>query len=327
MWPSFQPIRVPNSLSTLILDETSWWFVMVYLWWFCGGSWWFVIFYSLEKGHVTLFSTNQRPKFTMKSHFWWDFVFAPFHLKSIPLKSSAKKLEKTTQLIYDEIMARLRQELPPQRAPSPQARLAIPEDLPSENEQPVNNPPLPTGNLQYITLSQHLPNSLITQNAQDQFVDLLRLAPNNPNEVDKPMQLYTTADGTPAFRPVKDRNTVTNLFQYLWLMFIYGVPYLTNNPQRGPEFLQYLHSIVKVDLRYTWSAVLQYDLEFRRFRQNNPDHCWADPVFHLRSNLQASHNLKANNPTRAGNRSNQTTAGAGEQSQRPVCKNFNKGTF
>ena len=27
----------------------------------------------------------------MKSHFWWDFLFAPFHLKSIPLKSSAKK--------------------------------------------------------------------------------------------------------------------------------------------------------------------------------------------------------------------------------------------
>ena len=177
MWPSFQPIRVPNSLSTFILDETSWWFVMVYSWWFCGGSWcfvmvrggswwfvvvhdglwwfvvvrgglwwfvlvhdvffsrerscdplfnqsesqihyqlsfwmrlrdgswwfirdgfmvvhdgswWFVMFYSLEKGHVTLFSTNQRLKFTMKSHFWWDFVFAPFHLKSIPLKSSAK---------------------------------------------------------------------------------------------------------------------------------------------------------------------------------------------------------------------------------------------
>ena len=179
MWPSFQPIRVPNSLSTLILDETSWWFVMVYSWWFrggswcfvmvrggswwfmvvrdgswwfvvvcddswwfvmffslekghvtlfstnqspkftinshfgwdfmmvrdglfvmvswwfvmvCDGSWWFVMFYSLEKGHVTLFSTNQRPKFTMKSHFWWDFVFAPFHLKSIPLKSSAKNV-------------------------------------------------------------------------------------------------------------------------------------------------------------------------------------------------------------------------------------------
>ena len=45
---------------------------------------------SPEKGHVTLCLTNQRTKFTMKSHFWWDFLFAPFHLKSIPLKSSAK---------------------------------------------------------------------------------------------------------------------------------------------------------------------------------------------------------------------------------------------
>ena len=69
------------------------------------------------------------------------------------------------------------------------------------------------------------------------------------------MQLYTTADGTPAFRPVKECNTVTNLFQYLRLMFIYGVPYLVNNPQRGLEFVQYLHSIIEADLRYTWPAV------------------------------------------------------------------------
>ena len=79
----------------VVVHDDSWWFVMVRdgSWWFVvvrGGSWWFVMFFSLEKGHVTLFSTNQRPKFTMKSHFWWDFVFAPFHLKRIPLKSSAK---------------------------------------------------------------------------------------------------------------------------------------------------------------------------------------------------------------------------------------------
>ena len=39
---------------------------------------------------MTLYSANQSVKFTIKSHFWWDFLFAPFHLKSIPLKSSAK---------------------------------------------------------------------------------------------------------------------------------------------------------------------------------------------------------------------------------------------
>ena len=72
-----------------------WWFVVVRggSWWFCGGSWWFVVVFlqkSPEKGHVTLYLTNHRTKFTMKPHYWWDFLFAPFHLKSIPLKSSAK---------------------------------------------------------------------------------------------------------------------------------------------------------------------------------------------------------------------------------------------
>ena len=73
------------------------WFVMVrdvLLSWFHHGSSWFVMFYSLKfsrKGHVTLYSANQSFKFTIKSHFWWDFLFSPFHLKSIPRKSSAKK--------------------------------------------------------------------------------------------------------------------------------------------------------------------------------------------------------------------------------------------
>ena len=73
------------------------WFVMVRhgsLSWFHHGSSWFVMCYSLKfsrKGHVTLNSANQSLKFTIKSHFWWDFLFSPFHLKSIPLKSSAKK--------------------------------------------------------------------------------------------------------------------------------------------------------------------------------------------------------------------------------------------
>ena len=75
------------------LRDGSWWFIRDGFMVVRDGSWWFVMFYSLEKGHVTLFSTNQRPKFTMKSHFWWDFVFAPFHLKSILLKSSAKNPE------------------------------------------------------------------------------------------------------------------------------------------------------------------------------------------------------------------------------------------
>ena len=52
-----------------MVRDGSWWFVVVR-----DDSWWFVMFFSLEKGHVTLFSTNQSPKFTINSHFGWDFV-------------------------------------------------------------------------------------------------------------------------------------------------------------------------------------------------------------------------------------------------------------
>ena len=85
------------------------WFVMVRhgsLSWFRHGSSWFVMCYSLKfsrKGHVTLYLANQGLKFTIKSHFWWDFLFSPFHLKSIPLKSSAKK-EKSSAVIVDIVI-------------------------------------------------------------------------------------------------------------------------------------------------------------------------------------------------------------------------------
>ena len=64
----------------------SWWFMVVRSgsWWFIvvrsgsivvvrsGFWWWFVVVFlqkSPEKGHVTLYLTNHRTKFTMKSHF------------------------------------------------------------------------------------------------------------------------------------------------------------------------------------------------------------------------------------------------------------------
>ena len=132
----------------------------------------------------------------------------------------------------------------------------------------MNAPQLPAGNDQYITLSQHLSDVQIASITQDRYVDISKLATNNPNEIERPMQLITTADGTPAFKPVKDNAKINNLFQYLRLMMIYGILYLSTNPERGPEFLQYLHTIIEADLR------------------------WANPVFHLFSQLQASHNLR-----------------------------------
>ena len=69
------------------------WFVMVHCHGFVmvrHGSWCVNSLKFSRKGHVTLYLANQGLKFTIKSHFWWDFLFSPFHLKSIPLKSSAK---------------------------------------------------------------------------------------------------------------------------------------------------------------------------------------------------------------------------------------------
>ena len=70
----------------VVVRGGSWWFVVVrggLMSWFVvvrGGSWWFVVVrggFSLKfsrKYHVTHYLTNQRPRFSIKSHFEWDFV-------------------------------------------------------------------------------------------------------------------------------------------------------------------------------------------------------------------------------------------------------------
>ena len=153
-------------------------------------------------------------------------------------------------------------------------------------------------------------------------MELSSLAPQNPNEQDTDMQLVRGPDGTPVFKSAKESPKISNVLQFMRLMLIYGVPYLTAHPLRGPEYLQYLSTILNADLKYNWTAVLQYDIDFRRHRQNNPQHSWAEMVTDLKTDLQASHNLK---PKNISSFRGQHQPHRHDGTQFPICENFNKG--
>ena len=59
----------------VVVHGGSWWFMVVHggsVVVVCGGLWWFVVVFSPKisrERHVTLYLTNHRSKFTMKSHF------------------------------------------------------------------------------------------------------------------------------------------------------------------------------------------------------------------------------------------------------------------
>ena len=84
-----------DSWCFMVVHDDSWWFVMFRggLWWFMmvrdvswwfmlihNGSWWFMMIcdgFSLKfsrKYHVTHYLTNQSLRFSIKSHFEWDFM-------------------------------------------------------------------------------------------------------------------------------------------------------------------------------------------------------------------------------------------------------------
>ena len=204
-----------------------------------------------------------------------------------------------------------------QQIPHPRQPRQDPPEVPepphspqvSDNEDqqhPVNNPQMPAGTAPFLTLAQHLPEGVVGQIVANRYVNLLKLAPNNPNEGERDMCMVPSPDRKPTFRPVKDNQKINNFFQYLCLILIYGVPYLTAHLEQGLEFLQYISTTLDSDLRYNWPAVLQYDMDFRRFRQNNPNHSWVESVLSLQNQRQ--------------------NQGFGQDGRQPICDNFNKGT-
>ena len=94
--------KVRNMCCFLVVCNGSWWIVMIWdgLWWFVmvlDGFWlWFMIIHGSftpkfsRKRPCNPHLTNQSHKFTIKPHFGWGLLFAPFHLKSTTLKSSVK---------------------------------------------------------------------------------------------------------------------------------------------------------------------------------------------------------------------------------------------
>ena len=81
----------------------SWWFVMVcdvLLSWFRHGSSWFMMFYSLKfsrKGSCDPLFSQSEFQIHYQISFLMRLLIFPFHLKSIPLKSSAKNGLGTTR--------------------------------------------------------------------------------------------------------------------------------------------------------------------------------------------------------------------------------------
>ena len=165
------------------------------------------------------------------------------------------------------------------------------------------------------------------QIAENKYIKLSKLILSELSKKEKEVCWVPRPDGQLKCKQVKESQKINNFYHYLRAMLIYGVPYLTANPAHGPEFLQYISTILDADLKYSWFTIYKYDIAFRRFPKNYLAHSWAASVGTLKSNLQASHNLKQEcscfGNSQHFNHGKQDFA---TDNFIPICKNFKKGT-
>ena len=110
--------------------------------------------------------------------------------------------------------------------------------------------------------------------------------------LNSPCSLIQTKNGETAYKPKQELHKVDGLVKYLRVMFIYGAAYLRKFPTKGPEFLQYLHSILDANKQYKWPTIYTYDQKFRLHRQKNPGHSWAQVNWEFHNELSAAQNIK-----------------------------------
>ena len=105
-------------------------------------------------------------------------------------------------------------------------------------QQPANNPQLPAGNTDFVSLDHHLSESVIDDIQADKYVDLAKLSKLKPVEVEeKALQPVQNKDGSVSYKPKEKEQKIDGLIKYLRHMFIYSIPYFKAFPAKGPEFL------------------------------------------------------------------------------------------
>ena len=83
-------------------------------------------------------------------------------------------------------------------------------------------------------------------------------------------------DGKPFFVDAEDKDTqITNIKAWEQAFRVYVMIYTKANPERTPDILQYLDTVVSAAQSFTWENVAQYDYAFRKLMEKHPNRSWA----------------------------------------------------
>ena len=148
----------------------------------------------------------------------------------------------------------------------------------------------------FFLINKHVDPALVPKIQRGKYVDLAKLLPKEKILHDDGRLQMVNKDGYSFLVPVTEKETLAiKCFKHWEQAFeIYASLYLTKNPNRAVETLQYMHSIRSASATFVWDEVYKYDCCFRRKMQKKPKRSWGK-IFQQAWSLYLKEKIDKNN--------------------------------
>ena len=129
----------------------------------------------------------------------------------------------------------------------------------------------------YIMVGAHIDANLQERIKLGEYVDFARLLPRDRGTTDEHKMELVYKGGQTYFVPASERDAsgITNFHKWEQAFRVFSNVYLSQNPQRAMELIQYNHVICIASSAYHWDNVYAYDKEFRMHMANYPNRNWS----------------------------------------------------
>ena len=129
----------------------------------------------------------------------------------------------------------------------------------------------------YQMIDAHIDEVLRKKILNLEYIELGKLLPCGRGREEEQKLEFVTKNDVTYLSPVGERDSglqITSYFKWEQAFRIFCNVLTTAYPEKGPELLQYNHTIQTASTSYIWDNVYSYDKEFRRHIGHHPSQAW-----------------------------------------------------
>ena len=125
---------------------------------------------------------------------------------------------------------------------------------------------------EFFHVTCHLDANLRSKIESGGFVDLEKLLPKTKHQVfhDEKKFQFVYQNGETFFTPQEGENRISSVRKWEQAFRVYATVYCAAHPHRSAEIWQYVFTINKAAMTYSWDNVYYYDVTFRHLMEKYP---------------------------------------------------------